>query len=395
MRPTLFLAALVGAAIAAEPFLNEPDTGLETYLFSTNYAEGRQPLLKDMRGLPDFEYAARQTLNDSQYSFYRTGTAGEWSYRNNLEIWSKVKFRPRQLSDVTKVGETLNTTIMGYDFSAPIFIAPAARGGYCDPDRAELNLMEAAGDEDILYLPALYATKTIEEIAVVKSNSTLNGPQVVFQQIYSNANISVTWDNIKRAEAAGAKAIVWTIDAAGDSTRHRAARYDTTNSNSVTSALTWDLYELMASQTDLPIIPKGISTVEDALTALKKGIKTIYISNHGGRQVDHSPSPLEIAYEIKRNAPRVFQEMEVLADSGIRYGTDVLKLLTLGVKAVGLGRPFMYANCYGREGVAKAIQILKAEIAQDAAQIGITNVQHIPSSFLNTRALEDMVYLLE
>ncbi|CAJ2508423.1 Uu.00g134490.m01.CDS01 [Anthostomella pinea] len=108
---------------------------------------------------------------------------------------------------------------MGYKFSAPFFIAPAARAGYGDPDRGEFNLMEAAASEIILYNPALYAMKTIKELATVKSNSTFNGPQVVFQQMYSNANLSATWDLMKRAEAASAKAILWTIDAPSDATR--------------------------------------------------------------------------------------------------------------------------------------------------------------------------------
>lgn len=79
--------------------------------------------------------------------------------------------------------------------------------------------------------------------------------------------------------------------------------------------------------------------MEDALLAIEKGAPAIYISNHGGRQLDHSPSPLEIAYEIYKNAPEVFTKIDVMADSGVRYGTDVLKLLALGVKMVGMGRP--------------------------------------------------------
>jgi L-lactate dehydrogenase (cytochrome) len=205
----------------------------------------------------------------------------------------------------------------------------------------------------------------------------------------------VTWDAIARAERTGAKAIVWTIDAPATSVRHRAARYDTTNANAVTSGLTWDIYDQMKNRTKLPIIPKGITTIEDALIAIEKGVKAIYISNHGARQLDHSPSPLEIAYEIHRNAPEVFKKVEVLADSGVRYGSDVLKLLALGVRAVGLGRPFMYANCYGVEGVLKAIQLLKTEIAADAAQAGIHDIQNIPISVLNLRALEQTVYLQE
>lgn len=183
MRSFIFLSGLFASALAAEPFWNEPDTGLETYLLGSNWTEGTQPALENMRGIPDFDFAARQKLTNQEYSFYRTASAGEWSYRNNLEIWSKVKFRARMLTDVTKVNETLTTTVLGHNFSAPIFIAPAARGAYGDPERAEINFMEAAASENILYTTALYASKTIEELGAAKSNKTLNGPQVTFQQV--------------------------------------------------------------------------------------------------------------------------------------------------------------------------------------------------------------------
>ncbi|GKT41466.1 cytochrome b2, mitochondrial [Colletotrichum spaethianum] len=366
--------------MAAEPWNNEVDTGFEIYLASANFTEGTQPLLKDIRAIPDFDFAARQKLDNQMYSFYRTGTAGEFSYRHNLDVWQKVQLRSKHLSDVTKLNETMGTTILGYNFSAPVFISPAARAVYGD-EAAELNLVRAAGNENILYIPSMYASKSIEEIATGKVNGTLNGPQVIFQQIYTNANLSVTWDNIRRAERTGAKAIVWTIDAPGDSVRHRAARYDTTNANSVSSALTWDIYDQMKNHTTLPIILKGITTAEEALLAVEKARP--------------HPGPLEIAYEIYRNAPEVFQKVDVLADSGVRYGNDVLKLLALGVKAVGMGRPFMYANCYGLEGVTKAINIIKTEIVRDGAQMGVTDVHNISMSFLNTRQLEQNVYLFD
>ncbi|KAI1842169.1 hypothetical protein JX266_011577 [Neoarthrinium moseri] len=395
MRPFLCIN-LAALALAADPWINEPDTGLEAYLYSTNYTKSSQPLLKDIRGVPDFDWAAEQSLGLQQYSFYRTAAAGEWSYRNNLDVWSKVKFRVRMLNDVSKVNETLPTTFLGYNFSAPIFIAPAARAGYGD-ERGELNFVDAAANENILYTAALYASKTIEELGAQKKmhNDTLNGPLATFQQIYTNANLSVTWDAMKRAEAQGAKAFVWTIDAPGTATRHRAARYDTTNANAVTSPLTWDLYDQIRNHTSLPVIPKGISTVEDALLAIEKGAKAIYISNHGGRQLDHSPSPLEIAYEIYRNAPQVFEQVDVMADSGVRYGSDVLKLLALGVKMVGMGRPFMYANCYGLEGVTKLIQIMKTELAADAGQAGVADLKKISRNLINARALDDTVFLMD
>lgn len=124
-------------------------------------------------------------------------------------------------------------------------------------------------------------------------------------------------------------------------------------------------------------------TVEDAQAAVANGAKAIILSNHGGRQLDGSPSSLEVALEIHEQAPEVFTQIEVYADGGVRYGADVLKLLSLGVKAVGLGRPFMYANAYGAEGVEKAIQLLKHEIAIDAANLGVGDLKKINASYVS------------
>ncbi|RYP15284.1 hypothetical protein DL765_005808 [Monosporascus sp. GIB2] len=227
----------------------------------------------------------------------------------------------------------------------------------------------------------MYASKTIKEIASAKSNSTLKGPPVLFQQIHMNGNLSVTRDIIRRAEESGAKALVWTTDAPAASAHHRAARYYDTNPDALTSALTWDVYEQMKSRTSLPIIPKGIATVEDALAAAGKGVPAIYIGNHGARQVDHSPSPLEIAYEIRRNAPEVSR-----GGRGARRQRRAVRRRhpqAAGARRQdrGPGRHFMFTNAHGAEGVRKAIRILKAEIAADAAQLGIHDVQNIPASF--------------
>jgi isopentenyl diphosphate isomerase/L-lactate dehydrogenase-like FMN-dependent dehydrogenase len=124
-------------------------------------------------------------------------------------------------------------------------------------------------------------------------------------------------------------------------------------------------------------------TVDDAKLAVAAGAKAIILSNHGGRQLDGSPSSLEVALEIYNSAPEVFTQTEVLADGGVRYGADVLKLLSLGVKAVGLGRPFMYANCYGKEGVEKAIALLKHEIAIDAGNLGVGDLKTITPDFVS------------
>jgi isopentenyl diphosphate isomerase/L-lactate dehydrogenase-like FMN-dependent dehydrogenase len=123
-------------------------------------------------------------------------------------------------------------------------------------------------------------------------------------------------------------------------------------------------------------------SVEDAKLAVQHKAPAIILSNHGGRQLDGTPSSLEVALEIHNESPELFTQTEVYADGGVRYGADALMLLSLGVRAVGLGRPFMYANVFGQEGVEKAISIMKREIAIDAGNLGVADLKNITSSFV-------------
>ncbi|KZL75521.1 FMN-dependent dehydrogenase [Colletotrichum tofieldiae] len=326
--------------LAARFFLNEPDTGIEDAL--PDLKPGELPELSTMVGLPDFEYAARNYLPIRNYTYYRNGAAGEWSYRNNLEVFQRYRFNPRVMVDVTNVESTFSTSILGYNFSAPFFIGPAARGDLGHP-LAELNLMRAAAAEDILYI------------------------------LYLAENETETQKILNRIETAGAKAIGFTVDSAADGNRQRASRFD------VGSALT--------NMTSLPIVLKGIMSVEDARAAVEHGVPAIWLSNHGGRQLDGSPSSLEVALDIHETAPEIFTQIEVYADGGVRYGTDILKLLALGVKAVGLSRSFMFANVFGQEGVERAIQILKREIANDAGNLGVPDLKKIDASYVRQPAI--------
>ncbi|CZT12798.1 probable CYB2-lactate dehydrogenase cytochrome b2 [Rhynchosporium agropyri] len=380
MHSFLTVLPLVATALAARPYLNEPDTGIEDVLGST--AKGELPPLASMIGLPDFEWAARKYMNTTAYTYYRNGAAGEWSYRNNLEIFSRYRFRPRVLgADVTGIESTLPTTLLGYNFSMPIFISPAARGAYANV-KGEEGLVKAAGEAGILYMASGFSSLTMEQISAMKVNNGTHGPQTLFQQIYLSENITKNEADFKRAQATGAKAIVMTVDSAGDGDRHRAARYGVGSADSAYTYQTWDYFKQLQALTPLPIIMKGIMTVEDAKIAYENGVKAIILSNHGARQLDGAPSSLETALEIYAEAPELFKKMEIYADGGVRYGSDVLKLLALGVKAVGLGRSFMYANCYGTEGVAKAISILRREISIDAANLGVPDLKKIDPSYV-------------
>ncbi|KAL4880126.1 FMN-dependent dehydrogenase [Aspergillus karnatakaensis] len=376
MLSSLALLSLLPVALATRPFLNEPDTGIEEALGET--ATGTLPDLDQIVGLPDFDWAARRYLNLSDYTYYRNGAAGEWSYRNNLEVFGRFRFRPRVMVDITNIESTLSTSILGHNFSAPFFISPAASAGRAHPD-AEANFVKAAGEENILYIPALYATLSVDEIAAAKEDDS----QVTFQQVYLDTlNDTATQAILDDAERLGHKAIVFTVDSAADGNRHRAARFGVGSTDTAYTYSTWDYYHKLSNMTSLPVILKGIQSVEDVKLAAKNNVPAIILSNHGGRQLDSSPSSLEVALEIHQEAPELFEQLEIYADGGVRYGADVLKLLALGVKAVGLGRPFMYANAYGVDGVKHAIQLLKHEIAIDAGNLGVGDLSKIDASYI-------------
>lgn len=283
--------------------------------------------------------------------------------------------------DITNIESTLPTTILGHNFSAPFFIAPCARGGYAHPD-AELNFVKGAADGNILYMASLYSSKPIEDIYAAKANSS----QVLFQQVYLTDNLTETQELFKHIEELGSKAIIMTVDSAADGNRHRAKRYGVGSADSSYSYLTWDLFRQLSNMTSLPIVPKGIQTVDDARLAVKNGAKAIYLSNHGGRQLDTTPSALEVALEIYQEEPEIFKQIEVYADGGVRYGADVLKLLALGVRAVGMGRPFMFSNVYGVDGVKKVIEIAKHEVAIDAANLGVGDLKKIGPEYVNWKS---------
>jgi isopentenyl diphosphate isomerase/L-lactate dehydrogenase-like FMN-dependent dehydrogenase len=373
----LAVIALASVVLAARPFIDEPDTGIDDQLGSI-VANGSLAPLDSLVGLPDFQWSARHYMNISSFTYYRNGAAGEWSYRNNLEVYQRFRLRPRVLKDITNVRSTLSTTILGYNFSAPFFISPCARGGYAHPD-GELNFVKGAAAGEILYMASQFSSKTMEEITAAKGNSS----QVLFQQVYLTNNITETKALFRKIEAAGSKAIVFTVDSPGDGIRHRAARYGVGSADTNLSFFTWDLYRQLKNLTSLPIIPKGIQTVDDARLAVENGASAIFLSNHGGRQLDTSPSALEVALEIYHEDPDIFQQIEVYADGGVRYGADILKLLALGVRAVGVGRPFMYSNIYGAEGVKKVIELLKYELINDAANLGVGDLKVISPEYVD------------
>jgi L-lactate dehydrogenase (cytochrome) len=159
--------------------------------------------------------------------------------------------------------------------------------------------------------------------------------------------------------------------------------------------LTWDDLKWLRQTTKLPVVLKGIQTVEDAVLAQAHGASGIVLSNHGGRSLDTAQSPILTLLEIRRYAPHLLEKpirdkFQVFLDGGFRRGTDVIKAIALGASAVGVGRPVLYSLCadYGEEGLKRLIQILRTEVTTNMALAGAKSVEELVPELVNTERAE-------
>lgn len=201
--------------------------------------------------------------------------------------------------------------------------------------------------------------------------------------MYLEGNITADTEYIHQLEEAGTDALVLTIDSVAGSNRHRAERFGSGSDNTEAVLLTWDYYDKLRKLTDLPIALKGVTSVHTAKQAAKHDAPAIVISNHGGRNFDGVPSALEILLEINEEAPELLDQLEIWADGGVRYGGDVIKLLALGARAVGVGRPYMFANMFGVKGVEKVTEILKREIIVDGGNLGLESLGDVDKTYVS------------
>ncbi|GAW00484.1 FMN-dependent alpha-hydroxy acid dehydrogenase [Lentinula edodes] len=346
-----------------------PDTGLNT----TDWETGALPPLDDMWELNDFQIAAKNVLGARWYASYRTAALDQVTYEANMNIWKKIRLNGYTFRDVSDVN--LNTTILGYNFTVPFFIAPAAYAGHTNAS-AELSLARAAGK-----MGALYAVSYGFRV------------ETMFHQEYVWSNRTLLIDDLSRIEAAGYKAIFLTVDNTGvNGIRVQAMRQtgELDSDSGHSASFTLDALAEIQNLTTLPIVPKGIKTAADAKTCLDLGFPAIYVSNHGGRVLDGVPTAVEILLDIRKQYPEVFEQMEVYADGGVRSANHIITLLALGAKAVGLGRSPIFANIYGEDGVDRMLTLLQAELQTSLQLMGEADIQNVVgnTTYINTKQVE-------
>lgn len=234
-------------------------------------------------------------------------------------------------------------------------------------------------------------------------------------QLYVNKDRSKTKEVLSNAVALGMRAIFITVDAAGRGKREsdERLRVDEIAINPITGeslgkkgggltktvgayidqALTWEDIAWVRSliPEGLPIVLKGIQTAADAKFAMKYGVQGILVSNHGGRNLDYSPPSILLLLELHKQCPEIFDQMEIYIDGGFRRGADMLKALCLGAKAVGMGRPFLFALGYGVEGVEHLVEILRDEMESAMKLLGIKDLSEVHPGLVNTSDVDHLV----
>ncbi|KAI0795096.1 glyoxylate dehydrogenase [Abortiporus biennis] len=366
-----------------------------------------RPPLENIINMHDFEIVAKAVLPEKAWAYYSSGSDDEITIRENRTAYQRVWFRPRILRDVSKVDWSCE--ILGVKSSLPVYISATALGKLGHPD-GELCLTRAAANHNVIQMIATLASCSFDEIM----NAGAPGQQF-FLQLYVNGDREITKKYVQHAEKRGVKGLFITVDAPQLGRREKDMRMKAVDddagaevqkgqnvkkdegvaraiSSFIDPSLSWKDIPWFKQITKMPIILKGIATAEDAVLAYEYGVQGIVLSNHGGRQLDTARSGLEILIEVtdalKARGYFPDPKFEIYVDGGVRRASDVLKAIALGAKAVGVGRPFLYAFCsYGQAGVERAIQILRDEFEMNMRLLGARTISELVPEMVDASSL--------
>ena len=339
--------------------------------------EKLRPMIGRAVNVADYLEAAREKVAPELWCYFEGGAGDEVTLRGNVAAYERWQLRPRMLVDVS--GVTTATTLLGTEVASPLGIAPFAMQGLLDPD-GELATARAAAAAGALMCVSTLTTRTHAAIREAAGD----GPR--WFQLYVLKDRSRTLDHMHEAREAGYSALVLTVDAPYIGRRERDLRLGFQNPPpdldlpyanlfEMTPELTWRDLEWIRAEMPLPIVLKGILTREDAELAVEHGADAVWVSNHGGRQLDGVAAGLEALPEV---AEAVAGRCEVYVDGGIRRGTDVLKALALGADAAFAARAFACALAVdGEAGVAHALSLLQDEIALGLGLLGCTSPEQV------------------
>jgi isopentenyl diphosphate isomerase/L-lactate dehydrogenase-like FMN-dependent dehydrogenase len=340
----------------------------------------------------DYEAAAAEKLEPGALGYFAGGAGDERTLRDNVEAYRRYLLRPRVLVDVSEC--TTQTTVLGHAVSMPLLVAPVAFQRLAHPD-GEPATARAARDAETIMCLSTIATATPAEVAE-------SGGQRWFQ-VYVMRDPGVTRDLIAQARDNGFTALLVTVDAPVPGLRERDRRTgfaipphlkvaafghgDLTPAEvlgQISPTLAWVDVERLAGEAGLPVLLKGVQTPEDARLACEHGAAGVVVSNHGGRQLDGVAATLDMLPGV---VDAVEGRLEVLVDGGIRRGSDAVKALALGARAVLAGRAVLWGLAVGGEEGARAVlELLRAEIRNTLELLGCSSPGDVTREHVALRA---------
>jgi 4-hydroxymandelate oxidase len=357
----------------------------------------------DPVNVAEYEALARARLPRSVWDYYAGGSGDERTLRDNLAAFARVRLRPRALVDVSRV--RLATTVLGTPVALPVLLAPVAYQRLAHPEGERAAARAAAAAGTVMVVSTL-ATTSLEDVAAAAPGA----PR--WFQLYVYKDRAVSEALVRRAVAAGYRALVLTVDTPRLGRRERDVRNGfglpphlhlanfagsrdadepehAPGASGIASyaaahlddSLDWRaLGWLREVSGGLPVIVKGVVTGEDAHLAVEHGAAAVVVSNHGGRQLDGCVATLDALPEV---VDAVAGRCEVYVDGGVRRGTDVLKALALGARAVLMGRPLLWGlAAAGEAGVRRVLELLAAELELDLALAGCPTVHAVTSGLV-------------
>ena len=371
--------------------------------------------------IADLRRAARERMPRAVFDYIDGGADAEWTARENVRVYEDVLFRPR--SAVATPACDLRTTVLGESIALPIILAPVGSCRLFWP-RGEEAAARAAGEAG-----TIYTLSTLSGTPVRDVKAATRGP--LWYQLYLVGGRDVALAAIERARECGSTALVVTIDTPVSGLRERDVRngikelasgsmlaklpyvpdvlsrwrwllgywrdgglmkfpnivlkdgpmpYADVGAMLAQSMVSWDDFHWIRGAWRGPIIAKGVHTADDARRAIDHGASAVVVSNHGGRQLDGVAPTLRVLPEV---VEAVAGRIEVLLDGGIRRGSDAIKALCLGAKAVLIGRAYAYGlSAAGQAGVTRAIEILRKDLIRTMTLLGCASVQELDSSFV-------------
>jgi isopentenyl diphosphate isomerase/L-lactate dehydrogenase-like FMN-dependent dehydrogenase len=344
----------------------------------------------DLLNLHEIVAKARQNLNQNDWDYIVGGVESETTLRRNRMALDAIAFRPRVLRDVSKVDTSV--TQFGRKLRLPVVLAPVG----------SLESFHAAGAESVVravdkfgaaHMLSSVCDPGLEQLAAAAPDA------LRLYQLYVRGDEAWVDDHVERAIAHGYAGFCLTVDTAHYSRRERdiAKRFVTAGRRRVQgrafqAALDWRTVKRIKSKFNIPLAIKGIATAEDATIALDHGVEWIYVSNHGGRQLDHGRGSMDVLPEV---VDAVAGRAKIIIDGSICRGTDIVKAIAAGAHLVGIGRMQCFALAAGGEaGVVRLLELLEDEVQRSLGLLGVSSFAELDRSYLHAAAPANVPHVL-